>query len=346
MNWVAEPRYVESMSGLLDDIGFEPGLLVPRVVALAEAAVTPEERSRGVVAVCVNEEFTEVVVYREGQIDDLFVIPLGKARLDAKLASACGISLDLMQRIDLGRMLQSAIADPLVQRVRTIVGAWSLSLMRAIRLLEMAGVVHGRISPATVRWFDVEATAQLTDFSEAVMTGDPRKAGGEAPWASAEQQSGTGLADARDDVWSAAQVIHYVVTGRLVRGRGAQPDPSPRAVALQAAFGRALDPSIESRPRARELLEKLGARDPQAPKRTPQDQAFAEGLRKFDEETAKKFPGSQRPQAGGGPSSTTPPPPSHQRKAQPPRKKGFRGWFSASLIARIGIAAFLSWWWS
>lgn len=133
INWIADPRYVESMTGLLDDIGFAPGLIVPRVVAIAEAVLVPMERDRGAAALCVSEEFTEVVVYRDGQLDDLFVIPLGKSRLDAKIATACGISLDLAQRIDLGRMLESSYADPIVQRVRTIVSAWSLCLMRAIR---------------------------------------------------------------------------------------------------------------------------------------------------------------------------------------------------------------------
>jgi cell division ATPase FtsA len=133
INWVADPRYVQSVTGLLDDIGFTPGFIAPRVVAIAEAVLDPMERDRGVVVLCVSEEFTEVVAYRDGQLDDLFVIPLGKARLDGKLASACGISLDLMQRIDLGRMLGSSITDPVVQHVRTIVSAWSLSLMRVIR---------------------------------------------------------------------------------------------------------------------------------------------------------------------------------------------------------------------
>lgn len=133
MNWVADPGYVQSITGLLDDIGFAHGLIVPRVVAMAEAALSPVDRGRGAVALCVTEEYTEVVVYRDGELDDLFVIPLGKARLDAKLASVCGISVDLVQRIDLERMLNSTGSDPVVHRVRTVVTAWSLSLMRAIR---------------------------------------------------------------------------------------------------------------------------------------------------------------------------------------------------------------------
>jgi cell division ATPase FtsA len=133
INWIAEPRYVESLSRLLDDVGFAPGLIAPRVVALAGAALSQSERDRGVAALCVSEEFTEVVVYRAGQLDDLFVVPLGIARLNTKLASVCGIPLDLVQRVDLKRMLESSIADPIVQRVRTIISAWSLSLMRAVR---------------------------------------------------------------------------------------------------------------------------------------------------------------------------------------------------------------------
>lgn len=133
MNWIADPSYVESMSTLLDDIGFAPGLIVPRVVALAETTLTPRERSQGAVMLCVSEQMTEVAVYRDGQLADLFTVPLGKARLDEKVSVACSVPLDLARRIDLCRMLESASSDAVVQRVRTIVSAWNLSLMRAIR---------------------------------------------------------------------------------------------------------------------------------------------------------------------------------------------------------------------
>lgn len=142
VNWIAEPGFVRSMTGLVDDVGLAPGLIVPRVVALAEATLTPAERDRGAVVLSVSDGLTEAVVYRNGQLDDLFVVPLGKARLDAKLASACGISIELVERIDLGRMFESTYADPIVQRVRTIVAAWSLSLVRAVReRLEATGPV-------------------------------------------------------------------------------------------------------------------------------------------------------------------------------------------------------------
>jgi hypothetical protein len=222
---------------------------------------------------------------------------------------------------------------------------FQVSLVRAIRLLEIAGVVHGRITPATVMWDDAEEVGrvQLTDFSAAVMAGDPRRAGGEEPWAAAEQRAGTGLADARDDVWSAAQVIYYVVTGRLAKGPGVPQDPSPRAVALQAVFGPALQPAIAARARAKQLLEKLGGSDPQPPRQRPHDRLFREGLLKFDERLADKSPQRQRTQSSG----TTHPPPPHPgtKPPRPPQKKGWRGLFSASLIAAAGLVAFVGRWW-
>lgn len=210
------------------------------------------------------------------------------------------------------------------------------SLMRAVRLLELAGVVHGRISPTTIRWDEVEATAQLTDFSEAVMAGDPRREGGAAPWTAAEQRSGTGPADARDDVWSVAQVIYYVVTGRHYRGPSTQPDPSPRAGALRAVFGRALEANLASRPSAKELLERLGGSDPGPLPRTARDRSFAEGLRKYDERLADKSPPGRRarpssqrqqPPPSTGPQPSPPPPPKTQPQPRtaPQQKKGFRG---------------------
>lgn len=223
------------------------------------------------------------------------------------------------------------------------------SLVRGIRLLELAGVVHGRISPTTVRWDEVEELAQLTGFGEAVMIGAPRREGGDEPWAAAEQRSGTGPADPRDDVWSAAQVIYYVVTGRRVRASDMQPDPSARAAALQAVFGRALDPKLAARPTARELLVKLGGSDPRPPQRTARDRSFEEGMRKFEERRVDKLGQGQRtppygmPQSPppGGPKQSPPqPPPSTQppRKTQPARKKGIRGWFSFSLMTASFVA--------
>lgn len=240
---------------------------------------------------------------------------------------------------------QGKLADQLVQSLMLEdEKKFQASLVRAIRLLEIAGVVDGRISPATVRWDSTEEAVLLTDFSEASMAGDPRHGGGEAPWAAAEQQSGAGLADPRDDVWSAAQVIYYVTTRRLPRGPGTPLDPSPRAAALQAVFSRALAPNIAARAHSRELLQKLGGSDPYPLPQAGSNRGLLEGLRKFDERLADKFPQRQPTPAGGTP--TVPPPPrSRPNPTLPPRKRGILGWFSVSLVAVTSTAALLTRWW-
>jgi serine/threonine protein kinase len=218
------------------------------------------------------------------------------------------------------------------------------SLIRAIRLLEIAGVVHGRIRPETVRWDADGESVQLTDFGEAAMTGDPRREGGDAPWAAAEQVSGTGLADARDDVWSAAQVIYYIATGRHARRPGLPTDPSPRGAALQSQFGPALMPDIASRVRAKDLLGKLGGTDPRPARDTVNDPRFEEGQLKFDEWLEIKFPLPQASQTSSTGQSSSPG--SRRKPTVPPRRGGFWSRFSTSLIAVAGIAALFSRWWN
>jgi hypothetical protein len=200
---------------------------------------------------------------------------------------------------------------------------FQMSLVRAIRLLEIAGVVHGRISPRTVRWDSAEEAVLLTDFSEASMTGAARHRGGEAPFASAEQQSGAGAADPRDDVWSVAQVIYNVTVPRLSRGPGAPHQLHPRLVNLQAVLHQALIPSIAAREHGKELLEKLGGSDPYPLPQAATDRGFLEGQRKFDERLADKFPQRQRTPAGGAPGAPTP-----RSRPHPPSQPRKRWWRS------------------
>jgi hypothetical protein len=199
---------------------------------------------------------------------------------------------------------------------------FQVSLVRAIRLLEIAGVVHGRISPRTVRWDSAEEAVLLTDFSEASMTGAARRGGGEVPFASAEQQSGTGSADPRDDVWSVAQVIYNITVRRLPRGPASPRQLHPRLENLQQVLRQALTPTVTAREHAKELLEKLGGSDPYPLPQAAGDRDFREGQRKFDELLADKSPQRQQTPPGGAPGA--PPSRSRSHPASKPRKRWWR----------------------
>ena len=161
-------------------------------------------------------------------------------------------------------------------------------LFRAIKLLQVADVVHGRISPDTVRWDG--ATVQLVDFSRATRAGEPRRRTGQRPWSAAEQVSGTGTADPGDDVWSAGQLVYHVTTSRPVDPNGGPPDLTVRGAALQSLLADVFAADAAARPRADELLRRLKVSDPWPGEAGAVSARFAEGMRKFDERRAAKSP--------------------------------------------------------
>ncbi|MFF3326306.1 hypothetical protein [Streptomyces sp. NPDC002889] len=124
-------------------------------------------------------------------------------------------------------------------------------LVLAIRLLESLGLVHRGIVPAAVRW-DGERT-QLWDLGAVARTGTPRAPWGAPPYASPEQRAGVGDVEARDALWSAAQLMY-----QLVAGRQGSPDGPPADLeahrSLVQTLGGAFAPKAEDRPTPGKLL--------------------------------------------------------------------------------------------
>lgn len=85
-------------------------------------------------------------------------------------------------------------------------------LMLALCLLDGQGLVPRGISPANVLWDGT--SLQLWGLEGVARVGRPRSAWGRAPYSSPEQRLGEGVTDSRDAVWSAAQVLYRLVTGR------------------------------------------------------------------------------------------------------------------------------------
>lgn len=229
---------------------------------------------------------------------------------------------------------------------------FEVGLLKAIRLLDAAGVVHGGISPTAVRWDDGDEIVQVTGFSQSSLANEPRRLAGDPPWTAPDRVAGDGVADPRDDVWSAAQVIYYVMTGRTVRAAAGPPDPSPRGQALRAVLGKAFAPAASARPRSLDLLDKLKVPDPWPYETTTEDSRFLEGKRLFAEKLADKSGGARARQAASAqlPSSTppttgnngqapppasprTPPRPSRPAPQHRPRRRGFFGWFARRVTA-------------
>jgi cell division ATPase FtsA len=131
--WVVQTSFIRPVADALTNAGFQPGVIAPRAVAIAETALTRSEREGGALLVCANDGFTEVATFVDAQLADLFVVPLGKSALETQLSRACGVPIELVRRLDLQRMLNSSEDDAIVHRVRTILSAWGTSLFTAIR---------------------------------------------------------------------------------------------------------------------------------------------------------------------------------------------------------------------
>ncbi|MCP9943873.1 hypothetical protein LUX12_02170 [Streptomyces somaliensis] len=122
--------------------------------------------------------------------------------------------------------------------------------------------MYRAIGPDTVRWDGRHV--RLAEPYAALRAGAPREAYGAAPWASPEQRRGTGAADPRDDLWSVAQLVYFLVAGRPGQGTGPPADLADfRGLAALDRSG-AFAPLAAGRPAPAELMRLLNVPDPLA----------------------------------------------------------------------------------
>ncbi|MGP4024036.1 protein kinase domain-containing protein [Actinomadura sp. 3N407] len=176
---------------------------------------------------------------------------------------------------------------PTEQRRRFQVG-----LLRAVRLLNAAGVAHRGIGPGTVRWDGDDV--QITDFSQAALIGAPRTVAGTMPWQAPEQRPETppgwrrGDVGPNDDIWAAGRLIFYVLTGEELDDRAKLADRPELETLLADVIERP-----ERRPDAQTLLRRLGEADP-PPRPLATDPSFARGRAEFFAQRQRKHPHTAR----------------------------------------------------
>ncbi|MET9801605.1 hypothetical protein [Streptomyces sp. NPDC006368] len=164
-----------------------------------------------------------------------------------------------------------------------------VQLALAVRLLEAAGLVHRAITPDTVRWDGTHV--RLSEPYAAQRHGEPREAFGTAPWASPEQREGTGTADSRDDLWSAAQLVYFLLSGRPDKGVGPPADLRDFRRLAALDHGGAFAPEAGRRPAPTELMRLLNVPDPLAGAPTAAD-PLSRARAEFDAHLARKRAGS------------------------------------------------------
>ncbi|MFD8612836.1 hypothetical protein [Streptomyces sp. NPDC059631] len=178
------------------------------------------------------------------------------------------------------------------------------ALLRALFLLDEQGLVPRGISPETVLWNG--RGLQLWGLDAVDRAGRQRTPWGMPPYASPEQRLGEGTVDSRDAVWSAAQLLYRLVTGRAGPAEGPPADLGEHRV-LDRTFRAAFDPRTAGRPTPARLLDVLQPGETArlrllvpADESRPHREAFEEALR-LKRQVPLARPGEESgPDAGHG----------------------------------------------
>lgn len=133
ISWIARPEFLEPIADALGTDGFAADLIVPRIVAVGQAALSDLERRDGALVVSIGDTMSEVSVFAGFSLVDLFVVPIGRRALIAELARMCRLSTAVIDRLDLGLMIDRVPSDPLVGRVRMSLSAWGTALFSFVR---------------------------------------------------------------------------------------------------------------------------------------------------------------------------------------------------------------------
>lgn len=179
---------------------------------------------------------------------------------------------------------------------------FQVGLLQALRLIEAAGVVHGAVTLDAMRWDPRREQVQLVDFESAERVGTPRRSGNSTVARSPEQLAGTGLVDARDDMWGAGLLIRDLVLHTKTNGARVDRSTDPRRLR------ELLDPvfrPVTDRPGPTELLHALHVDSPRLELSAPEER-LAEGHHRFDQESASKRTVTVAPDENGhGPAKRT-----------------------------------------
>ncbi|MER5905130.1 hypothetical protein ABT150_34470 [Streptomyces mirabilis] len=179
---------------------------------------------------------------------------LGGTKYAALFPRLIGYELDAIEPF----LLYAAPRGPSIARnsamSRVALKTIARDLMLALCLLADQNLVPRGVSPDTVFWNGI--SVQLWGLEAMTRTGQPRRPWGRAPFCSPEQRRGEGIADPRDAVWSAAQVLYWLETGRPGPASRAPADLGDHAI-LEQMVRSAFAPRAVDRPMPAQVLESM-----------------------------------------------------------------------------------------
>ncbi|HEY9373484.1 hypothetical protein [Streptomyces sp.] len=197
-----------------------------------------------------------------------------------------GFDLDAAEPFVLYRMPGG---EPLADRRGTLGGDQQHHVIEelalAVRLLEDVGLVHRALTPDTVRWDGRHV--RLSEPYAAQRAGEPREPFGAAPWAAPEQREGQGAADPRDDLWSVAQLLYFLVSGRPGVGAGPPADLADFRRLAPLDRGRLYAARAADRASPAELMRLVPVVDPLVTAAAAAD-PLSRGRAEFDAQLARR----------------------------------------------------------
>lgn len=97
--FVSPEHYVAQLAKVLTGLGVTPDVLVPRALASAEAVLHDGERRQSVVVIDIGGMSTDIAVFLNGQLHDLFSFPVGGRAITNDIAAVLELPFSTAEQI-------------------------------------------------------------------------------------------------------------------------------------------------------------------------------------------------------------------------------------------------------
>lgn len=97
--YIAPESYLSQLAQVLNGLGVTPDVLVPRALASAEAVLDESERRQSVVVIDIGGTSTDIAVFLNGQLYDLFSFPVGSRAITNDISTVLGLPFPTAEQL-------------------------------------------------------------------------------------------------------------------------------------------------------------------------------------------------------------------------------------------------------
>lgn len=98
-SYISPARYVSQLAQVLTGLGVTLDVLVPRALASAEAVLHEDERSQSVAVIDFGGVSTDIAVFLNGQLHDLFSLPVGGWAITNDISAVLGLPFPIAEQL-------------------------------------------------------------------------------------------------------------------------------------------------------------------------------------------------------------------------------------------------------